>query len=93
MAGESLTQMARKKNAERMAARKKVEAAHSEPTLIKTSVPVIEETAQVAAAEAGKEVEQQVIDERLIPGEQGKKRSAEEESDRRLALLPYADLF
>ena len=72
--------MARKKNAERMAARKKAEAAHSEPTLIKAFVLVIEETAQVAAVEAGKEVEQQVINERLIPEERGKKRSAEGEA-------------
>ncbi|XP_028112948.1 uncharacterized protein LOC114311069 [Camellia sinensis] len=72
--------MARKNNAERMVARKKAEAAHSEPTLIKTSVRVMEEMAQVVAAEAGTEVEQQVIDERLIPKEQGKKRSAEEEA-------------
>ncbi|GMP75243.1 hypothetical protein CsSME_00032404 [Camellia sinensis var. sinensis] len=39
-----------------------------------------EETAQVAAAETGKEVEQQVIDERLIPEERGKNRSAEGET-------------
>ncbi|KAF5933541.1 hypothetical protein HYC85_029712 [Camellia sinensis] len=46
MAGESLTHMSRKKNTERMVARKKAEAAHSEPTVIKTFIPVIEETAQ-----------------------------------------------
>ncbi|XP_028099777.1 uncharacterized protein LOC114299268 [Camellia sinensis] len=71
--------MARKKNTERMAARKKAEAAHSEPTVIETFIPVIEETTQVAAAEAEKDVEQ-VIEERLVPEEQGKKRSGEGEA-------------
>lgn len=79
MAGESLTQLARKKNAVRMAARKKAEAVISKPTLTKTFVPVIEEMVQVAAAETGKAVEQQIVEERLIPEERGKKRSAEGE--------------
>ncbi|GMP36012.1 hypothetical protein CsSME_00008262 [Camellia sinensis var. sinensis] len=45
-----------------------------------------EEMAQVATAEAGKEVEQQVIDERLIPEERGKKRSAEGEAGSEISL-------
>ncbi|KAF5932169.1 hypothetical protein HYC85_028340 [Camellia sinensis] len=69
MAGESLTQMARKKNAEHMAARKKAEAARSGPALVVSSDP----------AKTSKEVGQPVI-ERLIPEERGKKRSAEGEA-------------
>ncbi|KAF5933049.1 hypothetical protein HYC85_029220 [Camellia sinensis] len=73
MAGESPTQMARKKNAERMAAR-------SGPALVESSEPVIEEPAKIVEAKTAKEVEQPVIDERLIPEERGKKRSAEREA-------------
>lgn len=86
MARESLTQMARRKNAERMAAQKKAEATHSEPTLIKNSVPVIEETIQVAEAGTGEEVEEQVIDERLILEERGEKRSDEGEAGSEISL-------
>ncbi|KAF5933381.1 hypothetical protein HYC85_029552 [Camellia sinensis] len=80
MAGESLTQMARKKNAERMAARKKVEAARSGPALVESSEPVIEEPAKIVEAEKVKEVEQPVIDEWLIPEKWGKKCSAKGEA-------------
>ena len=86
MARESLTQMARKKNTERMAARKKAEAAHSEPTLIKIFVPAIEEMIQVAEAKTGEEVEEQVIDERLIPEKRGEKRSTEGEAGSEISL-------
>ncbi|XP_028096243.1 receptor-like kinase TMK4 [Camellia sinensis] len=54
MAGEALTQMARKKNAERLAARRKAEANRSEPPIVagaESSLPaLVEETTHIDTA-------------------------------------------
>ncbi|GMP76120.1 hypothetical protein CsSME_00032933 [Camellia sinensis var. sinensis] len=75
MAGESLTQLARKKNAECIAARRKAEAIRFGPTPTESSKPIIvEETAQVHVAEMEKDAE------RPIPKDQAEKRIAESEA-------------
>ncbi|XP_028110661.1 stress response protein nst1-like [Camellia sinensis] len=80
MAGENLTHMARKRNAKRMAVRKKAEAAHSEPAPVESLQPVTgEETARVVVAEM-EGAEQQVTEERLVSKEQGEKCSTEREA-------------
>ncbi|GMP27610.1 hypothetical protein CsSME_00003515 [Camellia sinensis var. sinensis] len=58
MAGETLTQMARKKNAERMASWRRAETIRSEPTPTESFEPIIvEETAQIGMAETVQEAE------------------------------------
>ncbi|XP_028115879.1 COP9 signalosome complex subunit 5b-like [Camellia sinensis] len=55
--------------------------------MIESFKSVIEEPVQIVAVETAKEVEQPVIEERLIPEEQGKKRSAEGEMVGRITDL------
>ncbi|THG15318.1 hypothetical protein TEA_008786 [Camellia sinensis var. sinensis] len=76
MAGKNLTQMARKRNAERMAARKKMEAGRSEPAPVESLQPITEgKTAQVVVDETEKEAEQQITE--LVPKERSEKRNTE----------------
>ncbi|GMP73308.1 hypothetical protein CsSME_00031097 [Camellia sinensis var. sinensis] len=81
MAQESLTQMARKRNAERMAARRKTEAIRSGPTPTKSVEPIIvEETVHVDMAEAEKAADRPNLEERLISEDRGEKRVAKGEA-------------
>ena len=67
MAGENLAQLARKRNAERMAARKKAEAIHSGLVPTESVQPtVVEESAQVVVVKTVKDVESPIIEELLI---------------------------
>ncbi|XP_028100385.1 myosin-8-like [Camellia sinensis] len=79
MVGESLMQLERRKNAERMAARRRAETIRSEPTaMIESSLPVIaEEMAQIEMAETVQPVER--LSQRNDP--RGEKRPAESEVD------------
>ncbi|GMP78687.1 hypothetical protein CsSME_00034524 [Camellia sinensis var. sinensis] len=83
MAGESLTQMARRKNAKRMATQRKAEADRSEPPPVagvESSLPtLVEKTVQIDTAETKHiVVDQQDNQEAKHKGE---KRSAEHEAD------------
>ncbi|XP_028087301.1 uncharacterized protein LOC114288003 [Camellia sinensis] len=93
MAKENLTQMARRKNTECMAARQKAEAIRVGLVPIESVVPiVVEETAHVGVAEVEKVADLPNPEERSIP-DQGEKRVAEGEAgseenlvDKRLRL-------
>ncbi|GMP83226.1 hypothetical protein CsSME_00037215 [Camellia sinensis var. sinensis] len=74
MAEKNLTEMARKRNAERMAAQRKVEATRSGPIPTESSKPIIvEETAHVDVAETEKAADRSISEDRE------EKRAAEDE--------------
>ncbi|GMP49010.1 hypothetical protein CsSME_00016152 [Camellia sinensis var. sinensis] len=80
MVGKNLTQMARKRNAERMAARQKAVAIRSGLVPTESVAPtVVEETAHIVMAETEKEVERPITKVRPISEDRGEKRSAEGE--------------